>query len=489
MRTAFRSVLALGLIASPALGDGPEVFDRSFLDTTLRVDYLHGGDANDEVITLDRLHKQQGKWAGSRTHLVDPFEVGRTLVEVRDPGSGNLLFSRRVDSYFGEYRTTAEANKGIKRFYHATVLVPFPKAKVKLAIKVRSKDLKSHKTLLEIDVDPTAYTIAREPLKDGVKVIDVHNSGDPHTKVDVLIVAEGYQAKDEAKLRADLTRYAATLFGQEPFASAKDKFNLRCVWLPSKDAGCDEPGRGTWRDTAVGTTFDSLGLERYLLTEENRALREIAAHAPYDVLYIMVNTSRYGGGGIYNLFCTFTVDNQWSPYVFLHEFGHTFAALADEYYSSTTAYTDFFPKGVEPVEPNVTALLDPATLKWKDLIATGTPLPTPWPKASYDGSDGIYQKERESLSARIAAASRAGHDAEPLKAEAEKLSLSHSQRMDAALTQGPFAGKVGAFEGAGYVSTGLYRPSLDCIMFSKGTKPYCPVCTRAIVRVIDYYGE
>jgi len=497
MRLATSPALTLALALFLALdlagtGRGADIaaFGRSFQDATLRVDYLHGGDADEESATLDRLYRQ-GTWAGSRAHPIDPAEVGRTLVEVRDAATGDLLFSRRSDSYFGEYRTTAEAAKGVKRLYHATALVPFPRAKVKVAIKVRRKD-RSHKTLLEAEVDPESPSIGREPLRDGVEVIEVHRSGDPHGKVDVAIIAEGYTRTDGARLRADLDKYAAILLGQEPFASAKDKFNVRGVWLPSQDSGCDEPGRGVWRNTAVGASFDALGSERYLLTEDNKALRDVAAHAPYDVLYIMVNSPRYGGGGIYNLFCTFTAGNQWSPYVFLHEFGHTFAALADEYYTSSVAYTDFFPKGVEPFEPNVTALLDTARLKWKDLATPGLPLPTPWDKAPFDRMDADYQKVREALNARIAAASRSGEPAESinkLKADAEALSAEHSAKMEAFLGKSPFAGKVGAFEGAGYASQGLYRPSLDCIMFSKGSKPFCPVCHRAVAKVIEYYGE
>jgi hypothetical protein len=335
-------------------------------------------------------------------------------------------------------------------------------------------------------------TTSREPLSQTARVIDLQFAGDPHKTVDVAIIAEGYTIEDEAKLRGDLKRFHEVFFSIEPFTSNRSKFNLRGVWQPSKDRGCDEPSRGIWKSTSVGASFDALGSERYLLTEDNKALRDIAAHAPYDVLYVMVNTPRYGGGGIYNLFCTFTADNQWSPYVFLHEFGHHFAALADEYYTSSVAYNDFFPKGVEPIEPNVTALLDPANLKWKSLLTPGISLPTPWDKATYDESEIAYQKRRETLNARIGEASRSGAPAgevEALKAEAERLSLDHATRMDDLLLKSPFANKVGAFEGAGYTSKGLYRPALDCIMFSKGTKPFCPVCRQAIERVIAYYGE
>ena len=229
-----------------------------------------------------------------------------------------------------------------------------------------------------------------------------------------------------------------------------------------------------------------------MLTEDNKALRDIAGHAPYDVLYVMVNSPRYGGGGIYNLFCTFTADNSWSPYVFLHEFGHHFAALADEYYTSSVAYLDFFPAGTEPFEPNITALLDPSKLKWRDLATPGTPLPTPWAKATFDAKEIAYQKARESLNARIGEGMRSDKPTpglEALKAGADRLSIDHAKEADALLADPALAGEVGAFEGAGYASKGLYRPSLDCIMFSKGTKPFCPVCRQALGRVIDHYGE
>jgi hypothetical protein len=465
-------------------------FDRHFLDSTLRVDFHHGGDSNEEQVTLDRLYRQ-GIWAGSRVHLMDPFEVGRYVAEVSEPGSGTVLFRKRFDSYFGEYRTTTQAGKGVKRIYHESVLVPFPRGRIRLTIKVRQRD-QTHKTLLEVEVDLQSANVSTEPLTDNVKVFDLHQTGDPHAKVDVAIVAEGFTASDETKLKADLDRFAKLLFSQEPFASAKDRFNVRGVWKPSQESGCDEPSRGIWKNTSLGASFDALGSERYLLTEDNRALRDIAAHVPYDALYIMVNHPRYGGGGIYNLYCTFTSDNQWHAYVFLHEFGHTFAALADEYYTSSVAYNEFYPTGMEPYEPNISALLNPARLKWKDLVTPNTPLPTPWEKDGYDAQDLAYQKVREELNGKIAKATRDGApraEIEMLKEEAERRSREHSDKMDAYLAASKYVSKVGAFEGAGYAAKGMYRPALDCIMFSKGTKPFCPVCDRAIRRVIEFYGE
>ena len=454
-------VCLVGLGGSNVLGADLAAFERSFEDATLRVDYHHGGNATTEFVVWDRAIRQPGIWAGSRVHLIDPFAVGRTVVEVRDAASDEVLFSKRSDSYLAEYRTTAPAASGVERIYHESALIPFPKRPVKFSVRVRDRD-RTERTLLTRVIDPTdRATIAREPLRPGVVVVESHRSGDPHSRVDVAIVGEGYTKTDEAKFRADLARFTFVLLGQEPYWSSRDKFNVRGVWAASNDSGADEPARGVWRDTAVGTRFDSLGSERYLLTEENRALRAIAAHVPYDTIYVMVNSSRYGGGGIYNLFCTFTTDNQWSPYVFLHEFGHSFAALADEYYSSNVAYTDFFPKGIEPIEPNITALLDPKAVKWGDLVTPGTPIPTPWGKADFDAAEVAYQTapgrtQRHDHPCRPGnhhgAASK---EVAGLKAEAEAASRAQAEAVDARLaSQVRSLGKVGAFEGAGYTSQG-----------------------------------
>ncbi len=484
------AVLAAAALASPLAPVETVPFDRVFVDATLRIDTYHAGNAAEETVTLDRVVWQPG-WAGSRTHLADPFGVGRYLATVTDPASRVVLFSKGYDSYFGEYRTTAAAEAGTRRTFHESVLIPCPKQPVRFAIAVRQRD-GSLREIFAAGVDPAATGVVRAPLEAGVEVIPVHHGGDPHAVVDVAIVAEGYTAKEEKKFRRDLARYVGVLFSQEPYASRKDRFNVAGVFKASQESGCSEPSWGEWRETAVGATFDALGSERYLLTEENRRLRDLAAHVPYDALFIMVNSARYGGGGIYNLYCTFTSDNQWSPYVFMHEFGHHFAGLADEYYTSSVAYSEFYPKGTEPDAPNVTALLDPGALKWQALVTPGTPVPTPWEKAEFDAMDRAYQKVREELNAKIAAAKRAKAprgDVEKLQAESERLSAEHAKRVDAYLARSRFVGQVGAFEGAGYAAEGLYRPALDCIMFTKGLKPFCKVCQQAIVRVIEHYGE
>ncbi|MGE5363809.1 MAG: M64 family metallopeptidase [Bacteroidota bacterium] len=486
-----RALLLLILLVIPLMSrtHGAPVFNDFFIDATMRVDYYHTGNSADEIITVDRIYRQ-GIWAGSTKNLVDEFNNGRYYAKIYDAKTGTLIYSRGFDSYFGEYKLSDEALKGIKRTYHESVLIPWPKAPVLFTLEVRDRQNRLQR-FFETQIDPEDISIIKDRVSDAaVKVIESYRSGDPHTKADIVILGEGYTAKETAKFESDLKKFTGVFFSQEPYRSYRNSFNIYGVLKPSEESGCDEPDRGTFRNTALNTTFNSLGSERYLLTEDNRTMRDLAAHVPYDAIYIMVNHNRYGGGGIYNLFCTFTTDNQWYEYLFLHEFGHSFAGLADEYYTSDVAYNEFYPKGIEPVEPNITALAGGAELKWKDKISKGIDIPTPWEKANYDSSDYAYQKIRRELNSQIADAKRSGapkRETDILETEAERLSREHADRADEYLHKSRYWGKVGAYEGAGYAAQGLYRPMLDCIMFSKGKKPFCRVCEDAIVRVIKHY--
>ena len=494
MRDVLPFALVLLVLSGPALPPAaalePPDFLSFFVDKTMRVDTYHTGSAKEELVTLDRV-LVQGTWAGSLTRLLDPFDNGQYVAKVFEAATGKLLFSRGYDSYFGEYQTTDAALKGIARTYHESVLIPCPKARIVFALE--SRDRKGVlRPLFRTEIDPGAVTVLRKPLDAGVKIFELVKSGDPHRKADIAFIAEGYTLKEEPKLKADLDRFVRIFFSQEPYKSLKDRFNLYGVFRPSDESGCDEPAYGSFKNTAVGATFDSLGSDRYILTEENRRLRDIAAHAPYDGLFIMVNHARYGGGGIYNAYCTFTADSEWHAYLFLHEFGHSFSGLADEYYTSSVAYNEFYPRGVEPSEPNITALLDPAALKWKALVTPGTAVPTPWEKAVFDAKDMAYQKVRQETNGRIARLKRSGAPAaEIAKAESESDRLSREQArwVDGFLAGSRFAGKIGAFEGAGYSATGLYRPAVDCLMFTKGAKPFCKVCEEAVRQRIAFYTD
>jgi hypothetical protein len=481
---------ALILAAATLDGVQQEEFERYFADATLRVDFHHTGDSEREQISLDRLYRQ-GRWAGSRHHLVDRQDLGAYRVSLRDEGDGSVLFARTFDSYFGEYRTTAPASEGVSRTYHESVLLPMPLRPAVLTISVRPPAADS-RDLLTLSVDPESAAIAAEPPARGVTVIDSHIGGEPRQTLDIAIVGEGYGANDVETFRKDLERFTNTLFRYQPYDGLRPKISIRGVVRISAESGCDEPGRGVWRDTALGASFSSLGSPRYLLTEDNRSLRDIAANVPYDTLVIMVNHTRYGGGGLYGTYCVFTAHNRWSDYLLVHEFGHSFGGLADEYYTSAVAYTDFYPSGTEPAQPNITALLDPDNLKWKDLVDEETPLPTPWSKDQFEAIEFPYQERRREFDARIAAASRSGaseEDIRRLSDAKDKLTVEAMEQVGKLLGDERFFRHVGAFEGAGYAANGLYRPMADCLMFSRGARGFCAVCQRALAETVLRFAE
>ena len=483
-------VVPLIFILSVAVGTSAgDLFEESFEDATLRIDYHHIGNAEKEIVTIDRLYRQ-GAWAGPMTRLIDGFPYGGYRVEGRDPESDALLFSRGFDSYFGEYRTTSAATAGTMKTYHESVLLPFPQKPLRVTVTAHRRDGTSTQ-LLDTIIDPTSVEIATEPAKNAL-VLETHISGPPHKVLDIAILGEGYTLEDLETFKTDLKRATEVLLGHDPFDAHRSQISVRGVMVPSAESGCDEPTRGAFRSTPLGATFNSLGSERYMLTEDNRAVRDIAANVPYDALVIMVNHDRYGGGGIYNLFCTFTAHSEWADYLLLHEFGHSFAGLADEYYSSSVAYNDFYPKGHEPKDANITALLDPEKLKWRDLVDPDTEIPTPWEKEAYDHEDAAYQEERKLIHETIAEASTSGAPAEKI-AELEdneaRHAAIHAQWAHEYLARSEWVGTIGAFEGAGYSSAGLYRPALDCLMFSRRVQPFCRVCERAVDAMVLQYVE
>ncbi|UCC38235.1 MAG: peptidase M64 [Candidatus Aminicenantes bacterium] len=490
MSRVFVFIAEFLLILGTVFAQQPVKFDDYFVDKTMRIDYFHIGDAKEEEVTLDQIY-QQGIWAGSKRNLVDKFDNGRYYVKIYDALSGKLLFSKGFDSYFAEYKTTAKAMKSIKRAYHESVLIPYPKKKIRFRLEARNRE-NILQPFFSHDIDPAAVGIIRERVEEGVEVFEIIKSGKPHKKVDVAFIAEGYTRREKKKFKGDLERLTGIFLRQEPYRTLRASFNIYGVFKPSGDSGCDEPRRGIFKNTALSATFNSLGSERYLLTEDNKSLRDIAAHVPYDTLVIMVNHKRYGGGGIYNLYCTFTVDNQWFEYLFLHEFGHSFAGLADEYYTSSVAYNEFYPRGIEPKEPNITALLDSKNLKWKDLLTPGVEIPTPWEKEGYEEMDYAYQKIRREINAKIATMKKEGAaqaEVNKIEQESDRLSREHAKKVNSYFQKSKFKEKVGAFEGAGYSAQGLYRPMLDCLMFTRGKKPFCKVCEKAVVRVIKHYSK
>ncbi len=484
-----KKIVVIVLLFMVAL-NAQDVFYTFFKDSTLRVDYYHTGNANTETITLDRFY-QFPFWSGTTQKLIDPFDNGKYYVKLFDAESGQLLFSRGYNSYFGEYQTTSEAKQGTQRTYHETLLLPFPKVPVILRLYVRDR-LNRLQLLFELPIDSKKVQINNENRALGVRVFRSHYSGPAHQNVDIVFLAEGYTVNDSAKFKQDLQRFTKILLQKEPFKTYQNKLNIYGVFKPSAEAHCDEPTHQIFKNTVLNCSFNALGSYRYLLTEDNRTMHDLASATPHDAIIVMVNHSRYGGGGIYNFFMDFTTDNFYSANVFIHEFGHSFAGLADEYYASSTAYDEFYPADVEPTEPNITRLLQPDQLKWKNLVEPGTPIPTPWQKERFDQLQIEYQQKRQALNKQLAELTRKGADSLTIaqkKAEATELAQKFNQKMDEILHQDQFSGKVGAFEGAGYQSKGMYRPMLDCVMFRNGDKPFCRVCTQRIAQMIEFLSE
>ena len=487
MSRFFSLILLINICLSAQEAD----FYKFFTDSTLRLDYYHTGNADSEEFTTDKVYRY-GTWGRSHLNLIENFNNGRYYFKVYDKKSGQLIYSKGFDSYFGEYQTSSQALDGIKKTYHESAIFPYPKDSIKFVIEKRNNE----KILSEIyttSIDPEdVNTIEATTNDESVTIYESYKSGSPSQRVDIVILGEGYTKNESDKFRSDVDKFTGMFFDQEPYKTYKKSFNIYGVLKPSVESGVDEPRAGIFRETTLSATFNSLGSERYLLTEDNKTIRDLAAFVPYDAIYIMVNHSRYGGGGIYNLFCTFTSDAQFGKYLFIHEFGHSFAGLADEYYTSSTAYNDFYPRGIEPVEPNITALLDPANIKWKHLLSEGIEIPTPWEKAKFDKADIKWQKNRAKMNDMIAELKKkkASQDeidkAEKLYAKKDK---EHSEMVDKFLESSIYWGKVGAYEGAGYSAEGLYRPMLDCIMFSKGDKPFCKICEEAIIKVINHYSN
>ncbi len=466
-------------------------FEDYFLDKTMRIDYFHIGNFEKELITIDKIYGY-GIWAGSLTNLVENFNNGKYYYKIYDAASGKLIFSKGFDTYFGEYKSSDDGMNGIMKSYHESSIIPYPKNKIVFAIEQRDKSNQLEE-FFRTEIDPNDIMIIKDPVKDAsVEIFKAVYNGNPHKKVDIVILAEGYTKEGKVKFEKDLNKFTNYFFGHEPYQSMKEHFNIYGVFKPSEESGTDLPGADIFVNTVLNTTFWSLGSERYLMTEDNKTMRDLAAHVPYDAIYIQVNHSRYGGGGIYNQFCTYTTDNQFDNYLFTHEFGHSFAGLADEYYTSDVAYNDFFPTTVEPVEPNITALLDPKNIKWEKFVSEGIELPTPWEKEEFDKFSYEWLKERNRMNSNIADLKRKRAPEDQIKAAEKEYALKdkeQSDKVDRYLRSSKYWDKIGAFEGAGYLPKGMYRPMLDCIMFSKGDKPFCKVCEEAIRRVILNYTE
>ena len=440
---------------------------------TWRVDFFETGGPGIEAYSLDRIVVEPLPWPDRPAAALDPVRGGNYRYDVID-ASGTVVLSRGFDPAFAEWVTTAEARR-VRRTFHDSLRFPAPAAKVEVILRKRN-DRGEYDEVWRVAVDPADPFIDRS-VPPRQEAVEIERHGDPRAKVDVLLLGDGYTAAECAgKFRGDARRMAAALFLEEPCRARRNDFNVWGICPPAAESGVSRPSTGVYRRAPAGTSYDAFGSERYVLTFENRALRDIAAWVPYEYVTLLVNSRTYGGGGLYNVYSTAAVDNDFADYLFVHEFAHHFAGLADEYYTSPVAYEP--PSRVtEPWPANVTAAPDRGRLKWRDLVAPDVPLPTPWPKQEFE----VLSKGIQARRAQLRAANRPEEEMSALFREEQAV-------MSKLLGMAEHARKTGAFQGANYDAQAFYRPAIDCIMFSRDNVPFCPVCQRGIAQVIDYYA-
>ena len=442
---------------------------------TMRLDYYHTGNATAEMFGFDRVVIEPLPWPGDLAKTIDDSNLGNYFFEVRDQASSRLLYSRGFGSIFSEWSQTEEAKK-LNRTFSESVRFPAPTAPVKITLKERKEGKEeSFHEVWSTAIDPKDKFIDRLNPPSPGPLITIQKMGEPATKVDLLILGDGYTAAERSKFEQDARRATEILFSRSPFREHRQDFNVWALCPPAEQSGISRPSTGVLRHSPIGTSYDTFDSERYIMTTDNRALRDVASYAPYEFIEILANAKTYGGGGIFNLYATVAIDSEWAPYVFVHEFGHHFAGLADEYYTSDVSYAPATQR-IEPWEPNVTALLDPAILKCRDLVAAGTPLPTPWHKAEFEAYEHQIQAERR----RIRAENRP-------ESEMDALFEKEKKHEDELLAADKYSDQVGAFEGANYESHGYYRAQENCIMFTRYDR-FCAVCRHAIERIIGMYA-
>ena len=402
-------------------------FDQLFDKGSLRIDYIHTATHDKEVISLDEFYHEPF-WGGSTVNLIDTFNYGYYKFEMTDSISGKILYSRGYSTLSAEWSSTPEA-KDNWRSFSESIIMPFPLKTVNVNIYKRNKQ-QQWEALSSILVNPNNYMI--NPIqKTKIKAFKIHNSGAPAKNLDLVILAEGYTEGELQKFMKDAQRFTDTLLSWAPFDKYSNKINVWAVPTVSEESGTDIPGTGVYKNTYFDSHFYTFGTERYINTTKNVRIRDAASNAPYDQIYILVNTDKYGGAGIYNYYSICTADNPYSGFVFCHEFGHAFAGLADEYYSSDVSVENYYDLSKEPWEANITTLVNFEN-KWKSDIDAATNIPT---------------------------------------------QITNDKK------------KLGAYQGGGYVEKGVYRPLPDCSMKSIRSNDFCPVCTKALVELLEFYSK
>jgi hypothetical protein len=401
-------------------------FDEWFQNKTLRLDYTFCGDNRKQYIFLDEM-KWSDNWYGRRVNMDSLLLLGNGQLCVKDSKSGRVLYKYSFSTLFQEWQTTEEASK-VQKSFENVFLVPFPKNPVDITITLTDTHNQVN-GMLTHHVDPQDILIRPVTVNEGTCWEYLEKSGDSKEKIDVAFVAEGYLADEKYVFLQDCKVSIDALKSHEPFKSMSDRFNFIAVMVPSAHQGVSIPHDHIWRNTALCSNYDTFYSNRYLTTLHLKNLHDILSGIPYEHIIILANTDNYGGGGIYNSYVMSSAHHQMSIPVVVHEFGHSFAGLADEYYYDDS-YETMYPSDTEPWEPNITTLVDFKS-KWADMLGTDVKIPTE------PTGKGLYTQ-------------------------------------------------IGVYEGGGYQSKGVYRPVQECRMKINEAPLFCPVCERAIRRIIDY---
>ena len=440
-------LLGAALLCGGAASLAQTGFEACFEDATLRLDYVFCGDAAHQAVYFQQACRTSG-WAGRRHHLDEPLLRGNGQVILRDAQDSCVLYVSSFSTLFQEWQTTDEATQ-LQRAFENCIQVPYPKAPVE--VEIRLFDTRGQVCCsMRHRVDPSDILIRRQQDK-GYPQRVLQRGGSIAEAIDVVIVGDGYAPQDYVKFFADAERACAALMKHEPFRDHAGRFNIRAVLPPSLQSGVSVPHAGRWKDTAFDSHFDTFYSTRYLTTSSMRRIYDALGTVPFEHLIVLVNTPIYGGGGIFNSVTVMGSDHPTFDQVIVHEFGHAFGGLADEYFYPSEE-SGQYPLDVEPWEPNITTLTDFGS-KWEDLLAPGVAIPTALDSLG-SGTD----------------VRRIWHRLTP----EQKASLNL---------------KIGVYEGAGYRSRGVYRPVQECRMKINECEEFCPVCSRAIVRMIEYYCE
>lgn len=356
-------ILCMAMLLLTAVGATAQDFDRYFQDKTLRIDYIFSGDRNTQHLALDELMVEP-RWYGKRRRLAEVPVEGNGQITVRDHRTGRVIYRNSFSTLFQEWQQEPEALHTTKAFENV-FLVPMPKDTADVTVDLRD-NRRQVCVRLTHQVVPTDILI-RPIGQHGVTPYELlQQAADTANCIHLAYLAEGYRAEEMGTFIADARAAMEALFEHEPFKSSRSRFNIVAVKSPSAESGASNPGKGIWKNTALHSHWYTNYSERYLTTLHLKDMHDLLAGTPYEHILVLVNSDGYGGGGILNSYILSTTRNAWAKPVVVHEFGHSFAGLADEY-AYDAEPVDLYPLDVEPWEKNITTRVDFRD-KWENLL-------------------------------------------------------------------------------------------------------------------------